>query len=504
MESLADEVEDVRALVGRHFAIYDIRVRPEAIAFYVRVEEGRLDEKFEALRRDMRDGRRYIPVLRLEGGEHILYVQRNPPRRVRGPWLNVVLLAATLVTTLIAGMGHWASYNGSPEFFSLSNALFGGLYFALPLLTILGTHEMGHFIMARRHKVAASLPFFIPAPPPIIFGTFGALISMREPIPNKKALMDIGMAGPLFGLAVALPVTLLGLYLNALDPRSIGPNVGGGTLVNLPFLYQALLFAVPIPDDALLHPTAFAGWVGFLVTGLNLLPAGQLDGGHVARALLGDRARYLSYAAFAILLALGLVIFPSWIILAFLVLLLGLRHPPPLNDITRLDTRRRLAGVGVMILLVLSLHYVPLQGIDVTLAAEFRDPADPLVALTYLSEEDHVQEDTRTLVAGELAYTFILNITGNVRTVVFLSFGTSIANLRDWDIFFASVDNVEIRGDNATVTLDATGSVVGTVLIRAPAFLPPGATRLLEIVADLRAEAFGGQAKTVLALTIQV
>ncbi|MDX1535137.1 MAG: site-2 protease family protein, partial [Thermoplasmata archaeon] len=178
MESLADEVEQVRALVGRHFAIYDLRVRPEAIAVYVRVESGQLDDRFEALRVEMRGGK-YIPLLRLEGGEHILYVQRSPPRRFRGIWLNVVLLAATLVTTLVAGMIHWAGYNGSADAFTFSNALFGGLFFTLPLLAILGTHEMGHFILARRHKVAASLPFFIPAPPPVIFGTFGALISMR-------------------------------------------------------------------------------------------------------------------------------------------------------------------------------------------------------------------------------------------------------------------------------------------------------------------------------------
>ncbi|MFQ5919668.1 MAG: site-2 protease family protein, partial [Thermoplasmata archaeon] len=493
---LADEVEEVRALVGRHFAIYDIRVRPEAIAIYVRAEAPQIDERFEALRVEMRGGK-YIPLLRLEGGEHILYVQRSPPRRFRGIWLNLVLLGATLVTTLVAGMIHWAGYNGSGDIFTFSNALFGGLFFTLPLLAILGTHEMGHFILARRHQVAASLPFFIPAPPPVIFGTFGALISMREPIPNKKALLDIGMSGPLLGLAVALPVTLLGLYLNALDPRFAGTNIGGQAIVNLPFLYQAMLLAVPIPDNALLHPTAFAGWVGFLVTGLNLLPAGQLDGGHVARALLGDKAKYLSYAAFAVLLGLGFLFFFSWIILAFVVLFIGLRHPPPLNDITRLDVGRKLAGVGVLVLLVLSLHWIPLQEIPVSLEAEFRDPGDPLIA---------IEEDNVTLSNFTATYMFVVNITGNVRTQVLLSFGNSIDNLPDWEITFASVDNVEFRGATANVTLDATRSAVGTVLIRAPSFVPPGAIRFLEIVADLQSEAFGSrlQEPPILELSIQV
>ncbi|MEE9163908.1 MAG: site-2 protease family protein [Thermoplasmata archaeon] len=496
MESLPDEVEEVRALVGRHFAIYDIRVRPEAIAVYVRVEAPQLEERFEALRLEMRGGK-YLPLLRLEGGEHILYVQRSPPRRFRGIWLNVVLLAATLVTTLVAGMIHWAGYNGSAELFTLSNVIFGGLFFALPLMAILGTHEMGHFILARRHNVAASLPFFIPAPPPIIFGTFGALISMREPIPNKKALLDIGMSGPLLGLAVALPVTLLGLYLNALDPRLAGPNIGGQAVVNLPFLYQALLFAIPIPDNALLHPTAFAGWVGFLVTGLNLLPAGQLDGGHVARALLGDKAKYLSYAAFAILLALGFLFFFSWIILAFVVLFIGLRHPPPLNDITPLDGGRKLAGVGVMILLILSLHWVPLEEISIDVAAQFRDPGNPLLT---------IEEDNVTLTNFTATYTFVLNITGNVRTRVVLSFGDSIENLQGWEILFASVDNGGMSGLTATVTLDATRSAVGTILIRAPSFVPPGAIHFLDIVADLQSESFGTRVADppVLKLNIQV
>ncbi len=496
MESLADEVEEVRALVGRHFAIYDIRVRPEAIAIYVRVEAPQLEERFEALRLEMRGGK-YLPLLRLEGGEHILYVQRSPPRRFRGIWVNVVLLAATLATTLIAGMIHWAGYVGSADLFTLSNALFGGLFFTLPLMAILGTHEMGHFIVARRHKVAASLPFFIPAPPPIIFGTFGALISMREPIPNKKALLDIGMSGPLLGLAVALPVTLLGLYLNGLDPRLAGTNIGGQLVVNLPFLYEAMLFAIPIPDNALLHPTAFAGWVGFLVTGLNLLPAGQLDGGHVARALLGDKAKYLSYAAFAILLVLGFVFFFSWIILAFLVLFLGLRHPPPLNDITRLGVGRKLAGVGVLVLLVLSLHWIPFQEIPVSLDAEFRDPSAPMVA---------IENDVVVLSSGLTAnYTFTVNNSGNVRTVILLTFSkSSIENLGDWDIFFERVDKEGIGGDNATVALDAGVSIEGTVVIRAPSFVPPGSMRLLEIVGRLEAEDFARQDQIVLSLSIQV
>ncbi|MFQ5986756.1 MAG: hypothetical protein ACE5KQ_05305, partial [Thermoplasmata archaeon] len=204
--------------------------------------------------------------------------------------------------------------------------------------------------------------------------------------------------------------------------------------------------------------------------------------------------KYLSYAAFFTLLALGFLTgFFSWIILAFVVLFIGLRHPPPLNDITRLDVGRKLAGVGVLALLVLSLHYLPLATIDVSLEAEFRDPADPV---------DGISQANVTLSNLTAAYTFAVYNTGNVRTDIFLHFGSSIENLQDWDIFFASVDNMEIRGDNATVTLDAKGSAVGTVLIRAP---DPQPTRFLDIVAELRDARTGQRADspTVLALTIR-
>lgn len=488
MEDLAGEVERVRSIVGRFFPIYDVRVRPEAMAFYVQVDEYRLNENFEGLREELK-GSQYLPLLRKEGGEHIVYVQRNPERNFRGPVLNFILLIATIGTTVFAGMLLWSSYDGVPDLFRLDIIGKAALFFALPLMAILGTHEMGHFLLARKHRVAASLPFFIPAPLTII-GTFGALISMREPIPNKKALLDIGIAGPLAGLVVAFPVTLLGLWLNALNPHFGTANVGGGTVVNLPLIYEALLFLVPIPDQALLHPTAFAGWVGFLVTALNLLPAGQLDGGHVARALLGERAKYLSYVAFFALMAVGVVYYLPWIILGLFVLLIGLRHPPPLNDLTRLEPGRKAVGLVVLVILLLSFHPIPLEQVPVDVGFEFREDLAPEVV---------VEAATVNLTELQAAYFFRVNNTGNVRIQVDLAFGPAVGNLPDWDIFF--VVNQTDQGGNASVGLDAAEDVPVAVLMTAPATVVPGTQRTIDIVATATGTG-GGQETATLTLTV--
>ncbi len=467
MESLAGEVEAVKAIVGRFFPIYEVRVRPEAMAFYVRVDSHVLNENFEGLRQELKE-KQYIPVLRAEGGEHILFVQRKPQMRFRGPVLNASLLVATLASTVYAGMMIWGgTYGEGAGFFSLSNVVSATIFFAVPLMAILGTHEMGHYIMAKKHGVAASLPFFIPAPFTII-GTLGALISMREPIPNKKALLDIGIAGPLAGLAVAFPVTLIGLYMNSVDPVFTGPNTGGGFLVNLPLIYYLFFFLIPVPEGVALHPTVFAGWVGFFVTAINLLPAGQLDGGHVARALLGERSRYLSYAAFVALLVLGFRFFISWIILAFFVLLIGLRHPPPLNDISEIHVGRKSLGFAVLVILVISFVPQPIVQIPVEVDFEFTSWEDL---------ETPIEMDNVTLDEG--VYKFYVNNTGNVELEIVLMLAAQ--NLPDWNVTFTTVAGQEVMADRATISLNAEEAASAIVLISASPGTPGGQVFTIEI-----------------------
>src|SRR5437899_2392686 len=352
MMSAEAEIESIRAAVAKHFSVYGVVVTPMALTFQVAAPPTGLDAPFEALRQDLVP-RDYIPTVTQEKGETLLHIQRRLKARFAKREVNLGLLAVTILTTVFfGGAWNWADYSGAPILSAESIGL-GTLFFSLPLLTILGCHEMGHYLVAKRYKVQASLPFFLPSVPPL--GTFGAFISMRDPIPNRRALLDIGVSGPLVGFAIAIPVTLAGLALSAASPAS-GLTLAGEAQPSV--LFRALSLFFPLPDTLLTHPhpLAFAGWVGLFVTAINLLPAGQLDGGHVARALLGSRQLYLSWSAILILFGLSLF-YPGWFLFGFLIFILGVRHPPPLNDLTRLDPRRKLIGIAAVVILIVT--FVP-------------------------------------------------------------------------------------------------------------------------------------------------
>lgn len=366
------EIEDLKRKISRFFSVYEVQVGADAIAFYIRINQDLLEENFENLRSLLKP--EYIPVLTEEGGEHILYVARKPKVKYKSSKVNLILLIATIITTTVVGSGYWLSYNATlmgestadidvlGRMFSPYNLLSGALFFALPLLTILGVHELGHYFMAKKHGVAASLPFFIPMP--AMLGTLGAVISMREPIPNKKALIDIGASGPIAGIMIAIPVTIIGIILTNSYNVKAEPGAPGGMLLLYPLLLIGINGMFPIHENVLAHPTFFAGWVGILVTALNLLPAGQLDGGHIMRALFGERTKYIGMATVITMLFLGFVFsYYGYVILIILVIVLGggLRHPPPLNDITALDRRRVMVGVLALIIFVVSFHPAPIQ-----------------------------------------------------------------------------------------------------------------------------------------------
>lgn len=347
------EIEKIRSTVAAYFPVYETRVTPTSLILLVHASPESLEAKFDELRRRMWD-QYYIPQIHRQSGEYLVEVVRRPNRSGWGSVVNLVLLALTVVTTVTAGAMLYLAYIGGSNL-GATDFLYGGLEFAFPLLTILGCHELAHYLVARWHNVDASLPFFLPVPPPfILFGTFGAFISLREPIPDKKTLLDIGASGPLAGFAVAIPVTLLGLALSTHAPQlsaaSCGPTILGVAYGQFAIGGSAIWSAVSLffPASLLtnLSPVAIAGWVGLLVTAINLLPAGQLDGGHVFRALLGDRAVYVSYAAVVLLLGLGFLAYPGWLLFAVLIFILGLRHPPPLNDLSPLDMKRY--GVGLL------------------------------------------------------------------------------------------------------------------------------------------------------------
>lgn len=311
----------------------------------------------------------YTPFLREDQGTvwvHALALAEvaEPSR----PLVHLGLFLATVVTTLLAGTLMLGGVSPS-ELWGHPDRIVVGLPFAAALLGILGVHEFGHYALGRRHGMPVSLPYFIPVPPipPFLLGTLGAVIRLRGAIRDRRALFDMAVAGPLAGLAVAVPVYVLGLKLSSVVPIPQGQAEGTymqfGDAV-LPKLIERLTLGALPPDfDILLHPVGVAAWFGFFVTALNLIPAGQLDGGHIVYALFGGRHALISKLAVGGLVLIG-VVFGSlnWVIWAALIVgLMGFRHSPTMDDITPLDGRRRALGLFALILLFLLLPPVPLS-----------------------------------------------------------------------------------------------------------------------------------------------
>ena len=309
----------------------------------------------------------YTPFLGRHGD--LVWIRAVPLAEVaetRRSGLNLLLFGLTLLSTLAAG----SIVAGSFPFLTFNPLLqpmrlLDGVPFAFTLLAILGTHEFGHYFTARYHGASVSLPFFIPAPPPIfLFGTLGAVIRMRSPARDRNSLFDIAVAGPLAGLVVALPLLLLGLSWSRVGmvlPEHAGLTFGDSVLMR--FLTWLVFGPIPPGMDVFVHPVALAGWVGLFVTALNLFPVGQLDGGRIAYALFGPFHRQISIATFVGLMALGAVFRSgNWIVFGTLILLLmGFHHAPPLDDLTPLTRRRYALGIFCLILLVLLIPPVPIS-----------------------------------------------------------------------------------------------------------------------------------------------
>lgn len=245
---------------------------------------------------------------------------------------------------------------------SWTQAFLDGWVFSVPLMAILLVHEMGHYLAARRRYLNVSPPYFIPAIPPV--GTFGAFIKIRSPIPSKRVLIEVGAWGPLAGSIVAIPLLVIGSFFSEVRPipqQTEGIAVHFGTSIILELLFLLRFGHLSFDASIFLHPTAMAAWFGLFITALNLLPMGQLDGGHVIYALFGQRrAQFISIAVFACLIPLGILYWPGWLLFATLALILGLRHPPPLDPYTPLDRRGRLLGWVSIVLFLVTFMPVPI------------------------------------------------------------------------------------------------------------------------------------------------
>ena len=377
-------------IIGRDMSIYSTQVNRDTTQQGLLTVRGRLlrpsaDVFPTWLRAFNQQG--YTPFLRpLADGDadevELNVVSGVAPKSRPRAWINGLLFVLTVVSTLFVGAlyGEAAASVTSAGDLLRPSFLLTGWPFAATLLGILAAHEFGHYFAARYHKVGVTLPYFIPMP--FGFGTLGAFIRMTEPVPDRRKLFDIGVAGPIAGLILAVPLLFVGL---STSPMMVPPSSPGAMLEGNSILYYTAKFLVfgkvlPNPltgEDVLMNQVTFAAWIGLLVTALNLLPVGQLDGGHTVFALFGEKARYINMVAISVLALFAVaslapvqtilpvaerVGFNGWFIwLLLIMLVIGPFHPPALDDVTRLDFRRRLVGYAVIVIFILTFVPVPMR-----------------------------------------------------------------------------------------------------------------------------------------------
>lgn len=399
MDQQADQYEVINAQVRRIFAIEDVALGSGSgrDAYVVRYHGHLTDPDSAAAYDRLSAGLKplgYTPLFRWDGSRQMIVVVPGlPVPRPSNPTVNLVLAILTILSVLLTGALYSTGGALPPDILQAARYIIvKGWPFALSMLGILAAHEFGHYLMGRYHGVHVTLPYFIPLPFSQ-FGTMGAFINMKELPKNRRVLMDIGIAGPLAGLVVAIPVLILGLTLSPLNhlpqvvERGSGIALEGNSLLYLglkylvfgrllpepvsyggvePLLYWLRYFFTgqPVPFggmDVTLGPVAWAGWAGLLVTALNLIPAGQLDGGHLLYVLVGRKiaSRILPFIL-AALVVLGFV-WNGWWLWAGLIFLLGRAHAEPLDQITPLDTPRRLLALVGLIVFILVFTPVPLS-----------------------------------------------------------------------------------------------------------------------------------------------
>lgn len=313
-----------------------------------------------------------LPLFRREDKKDVVYVVAGRVQPVTGgEWTSLILFALTVLSVLYVGtemaLSELAASNRAlaeqilarinADGLALIGEFWRGLPYALSIVLILGAHELGHYFMSRRHRVAASLPYFLPFPFGI-FGTFGAAIRLREPMRNRKMLLDIGAAGPLAGLVFAIPILLYGLATSQVQPIPPAGMVEGNSILYA--LAKIVTFGRFLPDgevDVFVNQFAWAGWTGLFVTGLNLIPLGQLDGGHIIYSLIGTRARRLYYPILIAMMLLTALSGGALLLLLALLFFMGRVYAVPLDDITPLDNRR--IGLAILGLVIFGLVFVP-------------------------------------------------------------------------------------------------------------------------------------------------
>lgn len=397
MTMTPDQHEIIATIISNYLRTTDTIWEPEGGKYIVQFQ-GRLRkdsmEAYDQLSKDLIN-HNFTPLFREGNNQDVIQLVAGVARpKPTNPWNNLILFILTFLSMLFTGAMNEYSGPADP---SLSEWLWEtilnigqGIPFAVSLLAILFAHEFGHYLAARYHKTAVTLPYFIPLPIIGGFGTLGAYIRLKEPPKNKRVLLDIGIAGPLAGLVVAIPVVLYGLSLSPITTLDLAPGTGfnlegnsiiyllskyiiNGELLPAPMSYEGLnpilywlryyFTGLPIPiggRDVLLHPIAWAGWAGLLVTALNLIPAGQLDGGHAIFVLIGKKTENIRPFVLMGLILLGFL-YAGWWLWALIIYSLGRYHAEPLDQITPLDPTRKALAVLMILIFLLVFTPVPLR-----------------------------------------------------------------------------------------------------------------------------------------------
>ena len=346
------EFEKLKEMVSEHFQIEEALIEHEIPTFYLKQPQETKQPFLRLLKKLEPIG--LIAFLRKSGGRLVLKIFQKPPTKPSNILINWILFFVTIGTTFITGYmlsGSLANIDGAID------PILGGTMFTAAIMSVLGVHEMGHKLTANKEGIEATPPYFIPGPPPILgggIGTFGAVIVQKSLPSNKDALFDVGVSGPIVGFIIATIVTAIGLTMSV-PAQPVKDAVELPAPLIMILIGELLGYFKLIPRPAFgqtlyLHPVGFAGWVGMVVTMLNLLPAAMLDGGHVARSLVGDKVRAILTAVSIFLL----VISDFWLMALFVLFLSLQRHPGPLDDVSSLSNGRKLLAIVLVAIFVLA------------------------------------------------------------------------------------------------------------------------------------------------------
>ena len=389
------DYDTINNMVRRVFAIEDFTLGSAQQKFLVRYRGHLVAPDSAAAYDQLAESLKplgFTPLFRVENGQHIVLIEKSaPPPKTSRPTVNLVLFILTLISVLVSGgLSNIENMPSDP----IQAALLivkTGWPFAVSLLSILAIHEFGHYLAGRAHGSKVTLPFFIPMPF-TSFGTMGAFINMKEAPKNKRVLMDIAAAGPLSGYIASLVVIFIGLSLSNLDRIPVMLSAGQGFQIEgnsisylllkylrfgqllpqpvsygdmSPIVYWLKYFFTgkPFPLgglDVMIHPVAWAGWAGLLVTSVNLIPAGQLDGGHIFYLLFGKSGAKKALPVIIVLLAGLGFLWSGWWLWAGLIFLFGRVYAEPMDQITELDLPRKILGAIIFLIFILSFTPIPI------------------------------------------------------------------------------------------------------------------------------------------------